>query len=486
MNRRHFLETTALVSLGLSLPFSLRAQSLRPSTPVRIRGHVRSGARGLSRVGVTDGRQVVSTDKKGNFELIADAAQPFVYLTLPASYQIPVTSQGIAQHFRPIQPNGRGEMQVNFTLEALPEQEHHQFLVLADPQTANAEDMTRLHAESVKDIQALRAQLPDTPMFGVSNGDIMWDHLKLYPDYIRAVSDMGIPFYQVVGNHDLDMQSPTQVGATNTFSHHFGPSHYAFNHGAVHYVVLNDVFWYGEGYIGYLDERQMQWLKQDLALIEPGRTVVVFMHIPAYSTLPERQGEGGPSIRASLANRQYLYEVLAPYNAHIMTGHTHELEHVFEGGAHEHVCGALCGAWWTGDIMRDGGPNGYMVFNVRGEELRWQYKATGQPLEHQLRVYPAGSDPKAPAEIIANVWNWDPSWQVYWIEDGIRKGQMARRTGTDPLSEQQHRGADKPSIRGWVEPAPTHHMFYAPASPNAESIRVEAIDPWGRTYTATV
>lgn len=485
MNRRHFLETMTLAGLGLTLPFPLRGATHRPRPPVRVQGRVRSGGAGLARVGVTDGLQIVTTDAEGYFDLVADGTQPFVYLTLPSGHQIPASPQGIAGGYHRLQPDARGEMQVAFDLQPAPAQDHHQFFVLADPQTANAEDMARMHAETVGDVQALRTQLPETPMFGVGCGDIMWDNLDLYPEYIRAVSEMGIPFFQVVGNHDLDMQSPTQLGSNATFKQHFGPTHYAFNLGAVHYVVLNNVFWYGDGYLGYLDERQMHWLRQDLAQVAPGRTVVVLMHIPAFSTLSHRQGEGSISIRASLANRQYLYDLLAPYNAHIMTGHTHELEHVYEGGVHEHVCGAVCGAWWTDQIMRDGGPNGYAVFDMRGEELRSQYKATGQPLAHQLRVYPAGSDPTAPSEIVANVWNWDPSWKVFWSEDGMRKGQMARRTGIDPLAEQRFRGAEKPTTRGWIEPAPTHHLFYAPVSPEAQAVRVEAVDPWGRTYTAT-
>ncbi|MBK8006914.1 MAG: hypothetical protein IPK12_24425 [Gemmatimonadetes bacterium] len=92
-------------------------------------------------------------------------------------------------------------------------------------------------------------------MFGIACGDIMFDDLSLYPEYERAVAAMGVPFFQVTGNHDLDYASRTAEGATATFERHFGPAHYSFDVGAVHYVVLQDVLWYGDGYVGYLPRR---------------------------------------------------------------------------------------------------------------------------------------------------------------------------------------------------------------------------------------
>ena len=86
-------------------------------------------------------------------------------------------------------------------------------------------------------------------------------------------------------------------------------------------------------------------------------------------------------------------------------------------------------------------------------------------------------------EMLANVWNWDPTWSVVWYEDGDRRGAMAQRVGLDPLSVELHTGPDLPSRRGWVEPRPTRHLFYAPVNPGAREVTVEAIDGFGRSYT---
>jgi hypothetical protein len=192
-----------------------------------------------------------------------------------------------------------------------------------------------------------------------------------------------------------------------------------------------------------------------------------------------------------VTNREALYELLAPYRAHVLSGHTHEHEHLVteRGGAaagtrHEHVHGAVCGAWWSGDVCWDGAPNGYGVYDVRGEEVRWRYKGTGLADDVRLRVYGPGADPAQPAAVIANVWDWDPAWRVTWSEDGEPRGEMRRAPGLDPRARREHAGPDRPGRRPWVEPTPTGHLFAAEPAAGAREVRVEITDRWGDRWTA--
>ncbi len=408
-----------------------------------------------------------------------------MYLSVPAGYRIPQHETGTAHFYRPVQPDSRSEQRVQFDLEPLESSdEDHAFLALADPQMQNEEEMQRFHETTVPDVRETAEALGNVPVFGVSCGDIMFDDLSLYPRYEEGVARMGMPFFQVVGNHDLNFDGLTDEASTQTFRSHFGPTYYSFERGAVHYVVLDDVFWNHDRYFGYLDAGQLDWLQQDLTRVEAGRPVVVFLHIPSLTTRHLRQGAEKPSPGISVSNREALYALLEPYKAHLISGHTHENEHVFEGGVHEHVLGTVCGAWWSGPICHDGTPKGYGVYEVSGEQVRWRYKATGRDSAHQLRVYRRGTNPEAPDEIMANVWDWDPEWQVVWYEDGIRKGEMERRTGLDPLSVKLHQGQEKPERRPWVEPKPTNHLFHASVASEVQRIRVEAVDRFGRTYSA--
>jgi len=494
--RRRFMQHCAALASSLALPVSTLEHATQAfhRTPILVSGRVLGGGAPLSGVAVTDGRTVVATDDEGRFSFTATAEQPFVYLSVPAGYRIPTSDVGTARPYVSLDPSGSA-FTTQFELEPLEtSDERHAFLAVTDPQTETADEMRQFQQEIVPALRGAASDLGEQPLFGVGCGDLMFDDLELFPDYERAVQQTGLPFWQVVGNHDLDFDASTDPGSTATFRRYFGPTYYSFDRGAVHYVVLDDVFWpgsdgYGYGtddYIGYLDHVQLEWLRQDLDLVEAGRPVIVFTHIPPFSTRFERQGESAPSKRGQIINREALYDLLDPFEAQILSGHVHENEHRFAGGRHEHVIGTSCGAWWSGPICYDGTPKGFAVYEVDGESVSWRYQSAGRPADHQMRLYPRGADPSAPDEVVANVWDADPDWTVVWYENGERKGRMARRLGTDPLSERLHRGADQPDKRSWVEPVPTAHLYYAPVSADASTVRVVATDRFGRTYTDTI
>jgi hypothetical protein len=490
LGRRTFLKAGVAGAAALFLPDWIAADPYRPylrplsGSPIRIRGQVRSGGAGIGGVPISDGLAVAQTRRDGSFEMVTTDDRDFLRMSVPAGFRIPQNQTGTARFYQPIVSDRSGEMEAVFELEPLAvSDENHALFLLADIQAEDAFELGLFREQTVPDIQATVRALGNPEAMGLADGDIMYDHLELFPEYERAVAATGIPFFQVLGNHDQNQDRPTDEGSTDTFNEYFGPRYYSFDRGAVHYVVLDDVFWFGTGYMGYLGADQLRWLKNDLRFVEAGRPVILAAHIPILGGRHIRLGEEHPAPGISVANRRALYQLLEPYQAHILTAHTHESEHVFEAGVHEHVNGAVCGAWWSGPICGDGTPCGYSVYEVRGEDVTWRYKATGREFDYQLRVYPRGSDPSAPDEIVANVWNWDPEWTVVWYEDGERKGEMARRVGTDPLSEELHRGDDLPIRRSWVDPLPVGHLFYAPVSTEAGEVRVEATDRFGRVYS---
>lgn len=487
LSRRSFLEIAAASSAGILLPDLLAdpyrtvPRAVRAQSPVRVRGRVTAAGQGLARVAVSDGRSIVATARDGTYEMVTTVDRDFIRLSVPSGYAIPRTATGTALFYHPVSSNAAGTMEASFELEPLStSDDEHTVLLLADVQTQDEQEMRWFHEQTVPDVRETIRGLDGRPVVGIACGDIMYDDLSLFPQYERGVARMEIPFYQVIGNHDLDLDASTDEGSTETFCGHFGPRYYSFDRGAVHYVVLDDVFWHGAGYIGYLDAGQLAWLSADLALVEAGRPVVVLQHIPALGSAHIRLGEARPQPHMSVTNREMLYRLLEPYQALILVGHTHEHEHVFAHGVHELVSATVCGAWWSGPICADGAPNGYTVLEVSGETLQWRYKATDRPPDYQLRLYPGGADPTAPDEFVANVWDWDPEWTVVWYEGGDRRGSMARRLGLDPLSVQLHTGPDLPARRTWVEPYRTNHLFYAPVSPDGKEITVEATDRFGR------
>lgn len=456
-----------------------------PRRPIRVRGVVRANGRGVAGVAVTDGLRIVDTQPDGTFDFVSSSERAFVYLSLPAGYRIPVNPTGTARFYLPMAPDRRDEMQAVFELARLPvSDERHTALLLADVQAQDAAEMARFHAETVPDLEATIRKLGEEHHFGIACGDIVFDQLQLFPDFERAITRLALPSFQVVGNHDLDTDGATTESSTRTFRERFGPHYYSFNRGRVHYVVLDDVFWHSAGYLGYLDADQLAWLEEDLRRVEPGTPLIVSVHIPVEGTRNIREGEARPSLGGSIANREFLYRLVAPFKTHFLAGHTHDAEHLFVQGQHGHISGTVCGAWWSGPVCGDGTPNGYGVYEARGEEIRWRHKSTGLPDDHQIRTYARGAVPGAPGEIVANIWDWDPSWKVVLYEGADRRGPMAPRIAIDPLARELYTPERLPERRRWVSAYPTQHLLFAPAATGAGPLRVEATDRFGRVYSA--
>lgn len=493
MFRRKFLQSLGLLGLGTALPVSAaeaqkkdkKANQRFKLHPLTIRGKVHQAGKGLAGVPVTDGYNIVLTDAAGKYTLQSNATAAFVYLTIPRGYAIP-HQQGVARFFKPV-PAGLSSFTADFALEKLSvDDTKHQFVVWADPQIISKDDARQLTEESAPDLNRLVKQYGSDALFhGIGCGDLVWDKFELFPDYQKAVEVGGIPFFQVIGNHDMDITSRSDEGSGETFKNLFGPTYYSFNRGQIHYVVLDNVFFIGTAkkYIGYLTEKQLQWLEQDLSYVPAGATVVVALHIPVDSGNKRRNKLKEEPLGSVVANRAELYRILKPYRAHIMSGHTHVCEKVITGNTIEHTHGAVCGAWWTGPICSDGTPNGYGVYEVNGSDIRWYYKSVGQDKSHQFRVYPKGTVAGRPEEVAVNVWNWDPQWKVTWFENGQRQGEMKQETGLDPLAVQLYAGQALPAKHKFVDPTMTDHLFYARPSVNAKEIKIEVTDRFGKVYT---
>lgn len=489
--RREFLKRLGIISAGSLLANKIIANPYNPVrifpnhyNSVKIKGAVKSGGKSLKGVPVTDGQVVVQTSGDGTFEIISGNQQRFVYISIPSGYLINQNETGTALFYKRIKPNQKNEMFVEFDLTKNPNEDNeHSFLLLADPQTRTTDDIKFYFDSLVPDIKKTASQFAKENLFGLACGDIMWDKLEFFPEYEKSVKEFGIPCFQVLGNHDCDVLAKTDEQSAVTFMDHFGPTYYSFNKGEIHYVVLDDIFYFGD-YFGYFDQKQLDWLKQDLSFIEKGKTVVVFTHIPPYNKQHERQGFTEPNPGLVVVNRELLYKILEPYKSFIITGHMHESEYLTDGGSEIHVCGAVCGAWWTGPICNDGTPNGYLVYNTKGSELSWQYKSAGFDINHQMRVYKNVRE--LPDKILANVWTVDNNWEVNWYENGMKKGRMERILAQDPLAIELQFGKDLPKRIPAVEPAFTDHIFSAEVAGSGKEIIVEAIDRWGRIYTEKI
>ena len=118
--------------------------------------------------------------------------------------------------------------------------------------------------------------------FGVTLGDIVHNDLSLFEDLAGTIGRIGIPWYNVKGNHDTNSNEAGNEFSSESFARVFGPAYFSYDYGSVHFVVLNNAYWLpGEArYKTKLGDQQTAFLKNDLDLVPADRLVVLIMHIP--------------------------------------------------------------------------------------------------------------------------------------------------------------------------------------------------------------
>jgi hypothetical protein len=467
MNRRSFIRKSSL--LATTLFVSLKAHPLSFLTANQtIAGRVTNKNKGISGVVISDGFNVVQTDSKGNYSLQINTLAKFIWVSTPAGYEFKTDSY-LAKHYETL----ASVNQLNFEVKPLKQNDNrHNFIIWADPQVKNKKDVEKMMATSVPDTKKMIASMGNVPVHGICVGDIVWDNHELFDDYAKAVAQMGIPFFQVLGNHDMDYRLGGDETSDATFSKHFGPTYYSFNRGKAHYIVLDDVRYLGveRTYDGYISQAQLDWMAKDLQFVDKNALIIINLHIPVHN---------------AVKNNADFYALLKDFpNVHIMSGHTHYNKNVIKDNVFEHNHGTVCGAWWTGPICEDGTPSGYGVYEVNGTDLKWFYQPTGLDRSEQIHLYV--DELTNQKRLIANIWNWDPKWKVEYFLDGKSMGALPQEKAYDPLAVKLMKGDKLPAGRAFPEPKLNDHMFVTHFAPTVKKIKVVATDRFGIKYTADI
>ena len=445
---------------------------------MRVRGMVTDDqGKGVSGVVMTDGTEFTTTDEHGFYYLPADPVRSrMVWMSVPSAYEVG-NVYGLADGFY-ARLDSTASQRHDFQLRRRADSsDRFVYLAVSDPQLQNEHDLGRFRNETVPDMAATLGGYPGHDAYAVMLGDEVFDRMDLFDAYIGAITSVGARCYHVMGNHDYNQQYPGMDNCTDTvhvyaeqdFESHFGPSYYSFNVGQVHVVTLKDIDYRGaKRYDERFTPQQLAWLRKDLSYVAPGSLVFINVHAPT-----SNQTE-----HSNTDNTAELMEILRGYRVHIFAGHTHFYENrVVNDSIYEHNIGAACGAWWQGHVNRCGAPNGYLVVEVDGDQVSWRYKATGRPDDYLFRVYRPGTFLSQPDYLVVNVWDWDPAWKVCWYEDGQLRGPMEQFAAEDQ---------DYISMVGQAHGYETRHLFRAKPSAGVHSVRIEATDRFGRTFSQTV
>lgn len=261
--------------------------------------------------------------------------------------------------------------------------------------------MTDLHVKHDPFVLAELSRLTDTINkmrvdFVLTGGDQVFDVMRgnvkksdsLFSLYKEQIAKINVPVHSCMGNHELfgiypesDIDSTHEDYKYGMFQRYLGNPYYSFDHKGWHFIVLNVLDVADKKYIGRVDEKQIEWLKQDLSKVNTNTPVAIAAHLPFvssfYQVYPPKSG--GEAVPAWIKNRD---EVLQLFKNHrlklVLQGHIHWLEDInVENRTHFITGGAVAGRpSWRGS---NHGPRGFLLFSVKADTFSWKFIEYGTP-----------------------------------------------------------------------------------------------------------
>jgi 3',5'-cyclic AMP phosphodiesterase CpdA len=240
------------------------------------------------------------------------------------------------------------------------------------------------------------------PDFILTGGDLVMDVLdqtygrsdSLYDLYMEMSGEFNMPVYNTIGNHEIygwhrqeeGIQDHEEFGK-KMFEKRIGQRYYTFDHKGWHFIVLDAMAMGDDGhYIGKIDDKQVEWLKQDLRNLDKKTPIAVSVHMPFITSLTQltKGSLASNSPGTVITNARDVLLLFYEYNLKIvLQGHLHFLEDIYVGNkTHFITAGAVSGRWWKnrpGTIPQEG----FLLVRVKGEEFEWEYVDYGWTTEFE-------------------------------------------------------------------------------------------------------
>lgn len=474
------------------------------------------GESGLKGIGVSNGLDVVLSDVDGHYELPI-GKDDIIFVIKPAGYQFNLNKENLSQSyyihkplgspkttkFRGVAPTGKLPKSVDFGLHKQPENDQFNVLVFGDPQVLDQRELGFYQ----KGILSELAQVKDVA-FGITLGDMVQEDLTLNEDYKKLTASLNLPWYNVLGNHDLNMDAKIDSLHDETFEADFGPASYSFNYGKAHFIILDNNLYPdprgGKGLWAGYTKKQLRFIQNDLKQVGKDQLIIISNHIQM-NIVNEN------SFRKE--DRQQLFDCFKGYtNVLVLSAHTHNNQQFFytkENGwpndtpLHEYNVGATCGNWYSGKIddrgvaastMSDGTPIGYVTLNISGNKYKADYKVSGQPKDYQIGLFHR--------KVMSTIW-WEGRGRIYAnFFMGHKGSKVEYRIDDEDWKPMRYIVEPDPAyvaeLYRWdtadtllpgrrpTEPANCTHLWWAPLTNNralgVHTIAVRAQDDYGQSF----
>ena len=218
----------------------------------------------IANVAVSDGFTVVTTDEAGYYSMEVSSDCWYIYISLPAEYEVPINEYGQPCFYKKY---NESVYQYNFTLTPLPGGKEEKFALFAfgDGHISSSTRYKRFKNETIPAVKNHSTELKTKgiPCYGITLGDVIsngytTNNKGQWRDDVRdgyAVSNTGLPVFQVMGNHDntfcnaenpltTDSRTSTyELAAQREHEDIFGPVNYSFDRGNAHIIGMRDIIY---------------------------------------------------------------------------------------------------------------------------------------------------------------------------------------------------------------------------------------------------
>ena len=474
--------------------------------------------KGISGIPVSNGQEVVITDMNGKYE-IPVSFDDIIFVIKPSGYKVAVDENELPQfyyihkpqgspnlNFQGVSPTGELPKSIGFPLYRSIENDNFEVLLFGDPQTYTEKELSYFDQSIVSELIDI-----DNVSFGISLGDEVGDNPDLFVPYSKIISKIGIPWYNVMGNHDMNHDAKNDSLSDESFERAFGPSTYSFSVGKAHFIILDNILSPdprdGNGYWGGFTKKQLTFLENDLKYVPDDHLVIIASHIPIWEGFLEYD-----AFRDS--DREALFTLLKdfPYTLTI-SAHSHiqinkfltKKEGWMQDKPHHHLnLGTTCGSWYHGgldengipkSVMADGTPQGYAFLKISNNQYKVSYKAAGFTSNYQMKIFNPkviGKSSKPLASVYVNFFMGCENDHVSFRVDQGKWRTMKYTIEFDPsylhlLHEWDFTSYVIPGKRP-VEARNCHHLWkaYLPADLGIgeHEIEIKVVDMFGETHFA--
>ena len=214
-----------------------------------------SGEKLLEGIKVTDGKTVVVTNNKGEYNLPGYKSTRFIYITVPAGYQ------ASGDFYLRVE---KGKSSYDIGLKKYDRTANDaRFVQLADTEDRGYGKWISY----IRDYAVL-----NNIGFIVHTGDICYEKGLNFHAKEVTTETMGVPVYYCIGNHDLVKGDYGE----QLYESLFGPVYYSFDAGNTHFIVTP--MRSGDFKPSYTPDQVYNWLVNDLKNSDPSMNLVVFNH----------------------------------------------------------------------------------------------------------------------------------------------------------------------------------------------------------------